>query len=138
MNANGRQNVDRLPEDVDDGVRESMTLATPEYPVCAVNRGAEAPGTAQPSGPASVEVFGFGGAGRVSLWLDDAEAPLARRDYWELPNDTWPWVTEVDLPADTAPGLHMMQVAFDGSGMTANCPLVVGDAELPDFDAPAE
>jgi hypothetical protein len=135
---NGREVVDSLPDDVDDGVRESMTLATPEYPVCAVNRGAELPGTAQPGGPASLEVFGFGDGGRVSLWLDDAQEPLARRDYWEVPDDTWPWVTEVDLPDDTAPGMHMMQVAFDGSGMTANCPLVVGDTELPDFDAPAE
>jgi hypothetical protein len=132
----GRRHVDSLPEDVESGGLAPMTLATPEYPVCEVNRATPFPGVVQPGGQASVEVHGFGAEGSVSMWLGDAEAPVATGDYWEIPGGDWPWVGEVTLPADTEPGLHVLQVRMEGSGMAADCPILVGDAEVPDFDAP--
>jgi hypothetical protein len=71
----------------------------------------------------------------VSVWFGDAETPVATGDYWEVPDGTWPWVAELVIPADAEPGMHMLQVVLGDTGMTAQCPILVGDAEVPDFGA---
>jgi len=133
----GREHVDSLPDGVTTGERVPMTLATPDYPVCAVNRASLFPGVVEPGGRATVEVHGFGDGGPVSIWLGDADAPVATGDYWEIPGGGWPWTIEFDVPSDieTEGGTFLTQVVFGDTGMAAECPVLVGDAELPDFDA---
>jgi hypothetical protein len=46
-------------------------------------------------------------------------------------------VAEVDIPLDAEQGLQMIQVQLEGTGMTADCALLVGgaeDDELFEFD----
>ena len=47
---------------------------------------------------------------------------------------------EFDVPPTIDNEGHVFLTAqlMGDSGMTAQCPVLVGDAELPDFDAPAE
>jgi hypothetical protein len=116
----------------DEGEMVSMSLRSAEYPVCGVDRDALFPGHADRGGVLTLETYGFGRDGPVSIYLGDRATPVATGDYTEIPDDPWPWVTEVRIPADVADGLHMIQVALDGTGLTADCPVFVGQ---PDGDA---
>lgn len=127
----GSEILDSLPPDPAASETISMNLTDADYPVCAVNRDAVFPGRADAGGRATLEVYGFGEDGPVSIWLGDREQPIATGDYWEICDDPWPWVAEIELPADTPPGLTMLQVVFEGTGLTADCPISVGDAALP-------
>jgi hypothetical protein len=119
-----------LPEDVATGERVPMSLETPDYPVCAVNRASLFPGVVEPGGRATVEVHGFGADGPVSIWLGDADEPVATGEYWEIPGGGWPWTIEFDVPPDidTEGNMFVTQAIFGDTGMTAQCPVLVGDA----------
>jgi hypothetical protein len=143
----GRRFVDSIPAEPVTGAMAPMSLRDVEYPVCAVNRDTARPGVARPGERVTVEVDGFERDGPVSLWLGDAPQPVARTEYWEMPCQI-PWVGEFTLPEDlgqvgtagedgtdgsraTQDGLYMLQVVFEGTGMTAECPVIIGDPDLP-------
>jgi len=134
---NGRNLVDSIPPRPREAQAIAMNLEAADYPACAVNRDGVFPGVADPGGKATLEVFGFGVDAPVTIWLGDRERPVGGGDYWEIPDDPWPWVAEVDIPMDAEQGLQMIQVQLDGTGMTADCALLVGgadDDELFEFD----
>jgi hypothetical protein len=130
----GRVSRDGFPANpVRDGLMP-LTLEPPSYPVCAVNRNGETPGSVTPGEVAQLELSGFGHSGPAAIWLGDGPAPVGSVMYHEL-GCAWPWITELHLPEDIEPGLHVVQVAIDGSGLTADCGVLVGNGEPPDWDA---
>ena len=133
--AEGKVYRDSFPSDVVASGVVAMSLQSADYPLCALNRDSSRPASAMPGAAATLELSGFGSSGPVSVWLGDSTVPIARAEYQEL-GCTWPWVTEVTLPEASEPGLQVLQVVLDDSGLTAACAVVVGDMELPDFDAP--
>jgi hypothetical protein len=136
--ADGRRHTDMLPDEVTSGELASMTLRIPEYPTCAVDRASVIPGVVEPGGRASIEVHGFGASGPVSVWFGDGDAPVATGDYSEIPGGGWPWTAEFDVPTEIEGDVVVTTVVFGDSGMTAVCPVLVGDAELPDLDGPTD
>ncbi len=172
---NGRTYVDMVPTDPAAEL-VAMSAGDVEYPVCAVNRDTEVPGTAQLGDLVTLEVDGFKKGGPLTVWLGDQEKPVARLDYQDMPCD-WPWVGEFKLPKELAPytdetaeseedeprdgaatsesdgstpepsppaavgteasgdGLYMLQVVLDGTGLTADCPVVIGEPEMPEWFA---
>ena len=105
------------------------------------------PGHGELGQPVTLEVDGFDQDGTLSVWLGDSPAPIAKLDYTEMPCD-WPWVGELTLPeqlsgagaGDETPeaspipgqpvdegGLQMLQVVLEGTGLTADCPIIIGE-----------
>jgi hypothetical protein len=130
--AQGRTSVDVLPGEPGepgDGAMVAMSLEPAIYPVCAVNRTALHAGTVEPGGQATIEVYGFGEDGPVSVWLGDRPEPIATGGYEEMVDDPWPWVTQLTMPTDLDDTLQMVQVSLGDGGLTADCPVLVGDAD---------
>lgn len=130
----GSYRIDALPEETGSSSMLKLSLETPAYPVCAVNREMPLPNRAEPGDAATLEVHGFGTDGPVSVWLGDKDAPVARGFYEEVPGCAWPWITQVTIPADTIEDMQMVQVSMDGTGMAAECPVLVGSASVPFYD----
>jgi hypothetical protein len=130
----GSCRIDALPGEPGSSNMLELSLETPVYPVCAVNREATMPNRAEPGDAATLEVHGFGTDGPVTVWLGDEEAPVARGFYEEVPGCAWPWISKVTIPDDVSETMQMVQVSMDGTGMAAECPVLIGSAAVPFYD----
>lgn len=110
-----------------------ISIEPADYPVCAVNRQKPVPGAIAPGEQVTLELSGFGSSGPAAVRLGERTQPIGAITYHEL-GCAWPWIAQVTVPLDAEPGVHVVQVQLGDSGLTAECGVLVGDGQPPDFD----
>lgn len=112
------QEFDVLPgenQPSDDSVE--LFLIPPVFPVCGLT-----PGQADAGDTVIVEATGFGApGGDVVISLGDQVLATGLLDA------SGEVMSELTIPADTAPGLRLITVGIDGTALAANCALQIGD-----------
>lgn len=129
----GEVHRDTSPADPVETGLAPINMEPAEYPVCAVNRQHPVPGAIAPGEVVTLELSGFGSSGPASVRLGDADRPIGTVAYHEL-GCAWPWIAQVTVPDDVEPGVQVVQIQLGDSGLTAECGVLVGDGDPPDFD----
>jgi hypothetical protein len=132
---NGRVHRDMSPADPVKTGLAPLSFEPAEYPVCAVNRQRAIPGAVAPGEQVTLELSGFGSSGPASVRLGERPQPIGIVHYNEL-GCAWPAIAQVTLPEDLEPGVQVMQIQLGDTGLTAECGVLVGDGDPPDFDQP--
>lgn len=118
----GGQESDKLDDSVEEtGVR--ITLIQPEFPVCSV-----APNPTFPGQQATVEATGLLADGGVHVVFGDEVVANGTAD------GTGTAVVDFAVPSDASRGTHLVTVGTDGTALTADCTVEVGEVQRVPID----